>query len=155
MQLLDAEVVRGGEEVVDPVPARVHFQPVAGVGSDKGAPAAVFLHPEVELGGAAEHAEELLVLAREAEMVDARLRPLARLDHNIDRAALKLAQPEPKAELVELLPGDSWFVRSFLVSHASVTSNELEAELSEIAGFEVTDPAGEQVVVEQLHRCRV
>src|SRR5438128_440417 len=51
LELREPQLVRVREHLVDPVALRVHFDPVAGVGRDEGAPARVLLHTEAQLGG--------------------------------------------------------------------------------------------------------
>ena len=51
-----------------------------------------------------EHRLELVLVEREPEVVDARHRPLARLDDDVHRAALELGEPQLEARRVELLP---------------------------------------------------
>src|ERR1700746_912133 len=101
MQLRQPQLVALRQELVDPLPRRMELEPVAGVRGDERAPAAVLLDaPAVPLGPQAVPPAalggrlDLVLVEHEAEMVDAGRRPLARLDHDVDRALLELGQPE-------------------------------------------------------------
>ena len=101
---VQAQLVGVLEQLVDPVALRVHLEPVAGVRRDERAPAGVLLHAQAALRRALEHLLELVVVERHAEVVDARQRPLARLDDDVDRAALELGEPVPEARSARARP---------------------------------------------------
>ena len=65
--------------------------PVARVRRDERPPAAVLLHAQVPLRRPREHLLELVLVERDAEVVDPRQPPVPRLDDDVDRAALELA----------------------------------------------------------------
>src|SRR5207244_6610173 len=97
LQLRQAQLVTVREHLVDPVPLRVDLDPVARVGADERAPPRELLDAEAKLGRALEHVVELVVVEREPDVVDPRQPPLARLDDDVDRAALELAQAVAEA----------------------------------------------------------
>ena len=66
----------------------------------------MLLHAQLELVGAGERRGEVVLLERDADVVDARQVPLPGLHDDVDRAALELGEPELEAEPVELVPGD-------------------------------------------------
>src|SRR5262249_12084992 len=88
---------------------------------------------------------------READVVDARQVPLARLDDHVDGAALELGEPEPESEAVELVPGDAGLEIRLLVADPPVARDELETQLRDVTRLAVADLARHQVVVEELH----
>ena len=98
---------------------------------------------------------ELVVVERHAEVVDARQRPLARLDDDVDRAALELGEPVLEALLLELLPGDAGLEVHLVLADPPVARDQPEAELAQVARLDVTDVARYQVVVEQLQRAEI
>ena len=132
---------RALEQLVDPLARRVHLEPVAGVRRDERAPAAVLLHAQVPLRRAREHGLELVLVERDAEVVDARDPPVARLDDDVDRAALELREPQLEAVVVELLPRDARLDRDVLVADPAVAGDEVEAELAEVARLDVAELA--------------
>ena len=95
---------------------------------------------------------ELVLVEHEPEVVDARRRPLARLDDDVHRALLELGQPELEAHRVELAPGDAGLVRGELLADAAVSCDEVERELADVARLDLADAARDEVVVEELHR---
>jgi hypothetical protein len=95
--------------------------------------------------------DELVLVEGEADMVDARQIPLARLDDHVDGAALELGQPEPESEPVEIVPGDAGLEIRLLVADPTVARDEAEAELRDVARLDVAHLARHQVVVEELH----
>ena len=84
-------------------------------------------------------------------MVDPRQLPLARLDDDVDRAALELRQPQLEAELVELLPRDARLERLVVLADPAVPRDEVEAELADVARLDLAHLARHEVVVEELH----
>ena len=138
------------EQLLEPVARRVELDAVAGARRDERAPAAVLLHAQLELVGARERRGEVVLLERDADVVDARQVPLPRLHDDVDGAALELGQPELEAELVELVPGDARLVARVLLADAAVARDELEPELREVARLDLADPARHEVVVEHL-----
>jgi glyoxylase I family protein len=76
---------------------------------------------------------------------------LARLDDDVDGAALELGEAQAKAQLVELLPRDARLVMRLLVADPPVARHELEAELGDVARLHVPHLARHEVVVEELH----
>ena len=95
---------------------------------------------------------ELVLVEHEPEMVDARRRPLARLDDDVHRALLELGQPQLETHRVELAPRDARLVRRELLADPAVTRDEVERELADVAGLDLADAARDEVVVEELHR---
>jgi hypothetical protein len=94
---------------------------------------------------------ELVVVERDAEVVDPRQRPLARLDDDVDRAALELGEPVPEALLLELVPRDAGLEVHLVLADPPVARDQPEAELAQVARLDVADVARHQVVVEELH----
>ena len=94
---------------------------------------------------------ELVVVERHAEVVDARQRPLARLDDDVDRAALELREPVPEALPLELLPRDAGLEVHLVLADPPVARDQPEAELAQVARLDVAHVARHQVVVEELH----
>ena len=111
VELGEPELVLLREELVDPVARRVDLEPVPGVRRDERPPARVLLDAEIEALRAVERRLELVVVEHEAEVVDARHRPLARLDDDVDRSLLELGQAQLEAFRVELLPRHARLVR--------------------------------------------
>src|SRR5947199_4187601 len=83
-------------------------------------------------------------------MVDPRQRPLAGLDDHVDRPALELAQAMAEPEPLQLLPRDTGLVVHLLVADAPVAGDQPKAESRQVAGLDLADVAGDQVVVEQV-----
>jgi hypothetical protein len=75
-----------------------------------------------------------------------------RLHHDVHGAFLELGEAELEAHRVELVPGDSGFVRGELLADAAVARDEVERELADVARFDLADPARDEVIVEKLHR---
>ena len=117
------------------------LEAVAGVRGDERAAAAVLLHPQVPLRRAAEHRLELVLVERDAEVVDPRDAPVARLDDDVDRAALELREAQLEPVAVELLPRDAGLDRDVLVADPAVPRDEVEAELADVAGLDVAELA--------------
>ena len=111
----------------------------------------MLLHAQVPLHRPAEHGLELVLVERDAEVVDARDAPVARLHDDVDRAALELRQPQLEAVAVELLPRDAGLDRDVLVADPAVAGDEIEAELPEVARLDVPELGRDQVVVEEVH----
>jgi hypothetical protein len=130
----------------------MELEPVAGVGGDKRAAPAVLLDTQVVLFRPRDGGLELVLVEHEAEVVDARRRPLARLDDDVHRALLELGQPELEAHGVELAPGDPGLVRRELLADAAVARDEVERELADVARLDLADAARDEVIVEELHR---
>ena len=82
----------------------MQLEAVAGSRRHERPPAAVFLHAQLTQLGTRERRDEIVLVEREAEVVDPRQLPLARLDDDVHRAALELGQAQLEAQLVELLP---------------------------------------------------
>src|SRR4051794_735516 len=152
VELAQAEVVRLGQQLVQPFPRRVDLQAVTRVRGDERAPPSVLLHAEVLRLRAREDGEELLLVEREAEVVDARELPLARLDDDVDRPALELREAELEPAAVEMLPREAGLVGDRLLADAPVAGDQVEAELADVAALEVPDLRRDEVVVEDLHR---
>src|SRR3954468_15638190 len=152
VQLRKPQRVALREELVDPLARRVELEPVAGVGGDERAPAAMLLDPKVVLLRARYGGLELVLVEHETEVVDPRCRPLARLDDDVHRALLELGQPELEAQRVELAPGDPRLVRRELLADPPVASDELERELADVARLDLANAARDEVIVEELHR---
>ena len=151
LQLGEAKLPLLGEQVVDPLARRVHLEPVAGVRGDERPAAAVLLHAQVPLGRAGEHGLELVLVERDAEVVDPRDPPVAGLHDDVHRAALELREPQLEAVVVELLPGDPGLDRDVVVADPAVARDEMEAELAQVASLDVAELRGDEVVVEELH----
>jgi hypothetical protein len=130
----------------------VHLEPVAGLGGDEGALARVILDLQAEVAGPVQHGLVVVLLERDAEVVDARHIPVARLEDNVDGAAPYFHEAQAKADLVELLPGRASLEPVRALAAPAVAADELEAELAEIPGLEQPDLARHEVVVEQVHR---
>ena len=86
------ELRTGGEEVVEPLPWRMQLEAVARPGRHEGPPAAVLLHAQLTQLGARKRRDEIVLVEREAEVIDSRQLPLARLHDDVHRAALQLGQ---------------------------------------------------------------
>src|SRR6185437_5971275 len=80
VQLRQPQFVALCEQLVDPLARRMKLEPVAGVGGDERAASAVLLDAQVVLLSARDRGLELVLVEHEPEVVDARRRPLARLD---------------------------------------------------------------------------
>src|SRR5436189_126557 len=64
----------------------------------------VLLHAQLANLRTRERRDEVVLVEREAEMVHAGKLPLARLDDDVDRAALELRQPQLEPHAVEVVP---------------------------------------------------
>src|SRR2546423_356325 len=104
MELGEPQLLLVLEQLVEPVARRMELEPVARVRRDEGTPAAVLLDPQVPHLRARERGDEVVLVERKAEVVDAGEIPLARLDDDVDGAALELRQTELEADPVELVP---------------------------------------------------
>lgn len=151
LQLLHVQLFLLREELLDPVPRRVHLDAVARVRRDERPAAAVLLHTEVPLRRAPEHRLELLLVERDSDVVDPRNAPVARLDDDVDRAPLQLGKAWLEAVVVELLPRRPGLDRYVLLADTPVARDEVEPELAEVTRFDVAELGGDQVVVEELH----
>ncbi len=128
------------------------LEPVAGVRRDERAPAAVLLHAQAAGVGALQRLVEFNFVESEAEVIDARQRPLPRLHDDVDGATLELRQAELEAERVELAPRDAGLIRGEVLADAAVARDEVEAELADVARLDLANPARHEVVVKQVHR---
>ena len=140
LELGERERLRVAEQLVEPVARRMELDAVARARRDERPPAAVLLHAQLELVGPRERRGEVVLVERDADVVDARDVPLPRLDDDVHRAALELGQPQLEAEPVEVLPGDARLVARVLVADPPVAGDELEAELGEVPGLDLADP---------------
>src|SRR5438477_3362679 len=152
VQLRQPQLVALGEELLDPLARRMELEPVAGIGGDERAPAAVLLHPQVALLGALEGPVELVLVEHEPEVVDTRRRTLPRLDDDVHGAIIELDQPELEAHRVELAPGDPRLVGREVLADPAVARDEVERELADVARLDLADAARDEVIVEELHR---
>ncbi|OLE17905.1 MAG: hypothetical protein AUG88_05450 [Actinobacteria bacterium 13_1_20CM_4_68_12] len=139
------------EQFLDPFPRWVDLDPITGAGGDEGAAARVFLDAQLEALRPLHHLDELVLVERKADVVDAGEVPLPGLDDDVDGAALELREAQPKAEPVELLPWHAGLEMGLLVPDPPITRDELEAELGDVARLDVAHIARHQVVVEELH----
>ena len=152
VELADLELVRLREGVVDPVAGRMHLEPVAGLGRDERALARVILDLQAEIAGPVEDGLVILLVERDAEVVDSRHVPVTGLEDDVHGAAPDLDESQAEADLVELLPGRAGLEPVRALAPPAVAADELEAELAEIPGLEQPDLARHEVVVEQVHR---
>ena len=152
VELADLELVGLRERVVDPVARRMHLEPVAGLRGDEGALARVVLDLQTEVAGAIEDGLVVVLVERDAEVVDARHVPVTGLEDDVHGPASDLDEPQAEADLVEVLPGRSGLEPVRALASPAVAADELEAELAEIPGLEEPDLARHEVVVEQMHR---
>jgi len=106
---------------------------------------------QVPLDGAFEHRVELILVEGDAEMVDTRNAPVARLHDHVHGTMLELGEPQLEAVTVEHLPGRSRLGRDVLVSDPAVPGDQIEAQLAQVASFEVAELGGDQVVMEDVH----
>src|SRR5439155_21921052 len=107
---------------------------------------------QVELGSAAEHCCVPVLVECDAEMVDTRTLPVARLDDDVHGSSPELDQPQPKTHLLELVPGDAGFEPVRVLAHPAVAGDQAEAELSDVARLDEPHLARDEVVMEELHR---
>ena len=140
--------------VLDPVARRVNLEPVAGLGGDERPFARVVLNLQLELDRALERRGVPVLVECDPEMIDAGPVPMAGLDHNVDRPAAELDQPEPESLRVEVVPGDTGLEPVRVLADPAVAADEREAELADVARLDQPDFARDQVVVEKLHRAR-
>ena len=139
------------EQLLDPVARWVDLEPVARVRRDECAAPTVLGDAEVIVHRAAEHRFVLVLVQRDAEVVDPRQAPVTGLDDDVDRAPLELGQPELEPPAVELLPGDACLDRHVLVVDPPVAGHQMEAELADVPRLDVDDLGGHEVVVEEAH----
>src|SRR3954452_18832428 len=140
-----------GEQVVDPLARRMDFDPVADTRRDERPPPRIFLDSELEPLGSFHHLDELVLVQREADVIDPGQLPLSGLYDDIDGPAFELGQPEAEAEPLELLPWHSGLKMRLLVADPPVPRHEVKTELCDVAGLHVAHLARHQVVVEELH----
>src|SRR3954466_12944803 len=107
----------------------MNFEPVTGVRRDERSPAPVLLDPEVPFHRPSEHVLKAVLVERDAEVVDARDPPVARLHDDVDGAPFQLRQPQLEAVAVELLPRHAWLDRHVVVADPTVPGDEIEPEL--------------------------
>jgi len=151
VELGETELVVLLQKLVDPVPRRMHLEPVSGVRRNEGPPARVLLDPEIESLGPPERLLELVLVEHETDVIDARNWPLTRLDDNVDGPLLELGEAQLEAFRVELFPRHAGLERREVLADAPVARDEVEAELADIARLDLADAARDEVVVEQLH----
>src|SRR6266404_5685969 len=151
VQLGEAQPVGRAEQLGDPVARRMELEAVARVRGDERAAAAVLLHAQPRLLGARERAIELVVVEREAEMVDAWQRPLPGLHDDVHGAQLELRQPELEPDRVQLRPRDAGRVRLQVLADAPMARDEVEAELPDVPRLDLAHSARDEVVVEEMH----
>src|SRR5699024_2399554 len=120
---------------------------------DERAPPAALLDRQVPGGRTHQHGLEVLLVARDAEVVDPRQPPVAGLADGVDRAALERRQAQLEALAVELLPRRARLDRAVAVPDPAVARDELEAELADVPGLQLAHLARHQVVVEEVPRC--
>src|SRR4051794_475536 len=123
---------RNQEHLLEPVAGRMELDAIARSRRDERSAAAVLLHAKLELVGPGERRGEIVLVERNADVVDARQVPLARLHHDVDGAAFELGQAQLEAGAVELVPRDPGLVARVLLADAAVARDELEAELREV-----------------------
>src|SRR6185437_2414862 len=150
-QAREAHRLALAEQVLDPFPRRVDLDPIARAGGDEGAPAWVLLDAQLVALCAFHYLDELVLVEREADVVDAGQIPLPRLDDDVDGSSLELGQPQSKSLPVELLPRHAGLEVRLLVADPAVARDELEAELRGVACLDLAHLARHQVVVEELH----
>src|SRR5207302_9662083 len=109
------------------------------------------LDPQVSHLRARERGDEVVLVERKAQVVDAGEIPLPRLDDDVDGAALELRQAELEADLVELLPAVPGLERGELLADPAVSRDQAEAELGEVAGLHLPYLRRHQVIVEEDH----
>src|SRR5262249_30907431 len=126
-------------------------QPVAGVRRHERPAPAVLLDSQLAHLGAREGLHELVLVEREAEVIDARQLPLAGLDDDVDRTTLELGEAQLEAGAVEVLPAVTGLERRPLLADPAVPRDQVEPELPEIPGLDLPHLARHQVVVEQSH----
>ena len=130
----------------------MELQPVARVRRDERAPAAVLLHAQVALLRARESCDEVVLVEREPEVVDARQLPLSRLHDDVDGAALQLGQPQLEPHRGRGRPSRSPASNEVvLLADAAVPGDELEAELADVARLDLPHLARHEVVMEEMH----
>jgi glyoxylase I family protein len=151
VEFREAQTVTLLEQIVDPVARRMELEPVAGVRRHERAAPAVLLHAQVGIFGTCDRALELVVVERQPDMVDAWHCPLSRLYHDVDRAELELRQAQLEPERVELHPRHPRLVRRQVLPDAAVARDQLEAELADVARFDLAHLARHEVVVEEVH----
>src|SRR5581483_5119534 len=151
LQLGKPELALVCEQLLDPLPRRMHLEPVPGVRRDERAAPAVLLHAQVPLHRAAEYGLEVVLVERNADMVDARDPPMAGLHHYVDAAALELGKAQLEPFALELLPRRARLDCHVLVADPPVAGDEREPELAQVAGLDVAELRGDEVVVEKLH----
>ena len=128
------------------------LEPVARLGGDERPLPRVVLDLEAEVGGALEGLGEAVVVEGDADVVDARVLPVARLEDDVDRSPRELDQAETKTDRVELLPRRPGLEPLGGLAPPAVAAEEAEAELAQVPGFQEPDLARHEVVVEELHR---
>src|SRR5438552_1454379 len=129
----------------------MHLQPEAGPGRDECSSSAVLLYPQIELVGTRQRRSQIVLVENDAEMVDPRQFPLARLNDDVDRPTLELREAQLEADCVELLPRDAWLVAAVVVPNSAVSRDQEKAELREVAGLDLAHLARHEAVVEELH----
>ena len=151
VELAEPQLVDVAEEVLDPVPRRVDLEPVPGFRGDERPLAGVVLDLQPEVGGPLERLREAVVVEGDADVVDARVLPVARLEDDVDGAAGELDEPQAEAHRVELLPRRARLEPLGGLALPAVPAEEAEAELAEVTGLEEPHLARHEVVVEELH----
>src|SRR5438132_14271955 len=132
MQLCEAKLVVLAEQLVQPLARRVQLEPIAGVRRHEGPPPAVLLDPKLANLCPRERLDELVLVQREAEVVDTRQLPLSGLDDDVDGAAFQLGQPKLEPQAVELVPAVAGLERCDLLPDSPVAPDQVEAELADV-----------------------
>ena len=87
------------------------------------------LHAELELSARRRALLEVVLVEREAEMVDARELPLAGLHDDVHAAALELREAQLEAAPVELLPRGAGLERGQVVRDPAVAATRSKPSL--------------------------
>src|SRR6478736_1423525 len=151
LQLRQAQLASRGDDVVDPLPRRVHLEPVAGIRRHERSPPRMLLDAEVPGRRALENFVKGILVEHDAQVVDAREPPVARLHDHVDGASLQLGEPKLEPVPLEILPGDPRLHRDGLVADAAVAGDQRKPELPDVAGLDLAQLARDQVVVEEVH----
>ena len=152
MQLSQRELVGVLERLLDPVARRVHLQAEARFRRDEGPLARMILNLEIELGRPLDRLVVSVLIECDAEMVDPRPLPVARLDNDVDGSLGELDEAKPEPLLLELLPRDAGLEPERSLAHPAVTADQLEAEPADVPRLHEPHLARDEVVVEELHR---
>src|SRR3954447_16107120 len=104
----------------------MQLEPVAGVRRDERPPAAVLLHAQLTHLRARQRRDEVVLVEREPEVIDARQLPLPWLDDDVHGPSLELGKAKLEPHAVEVVPPGARLEGGRLLADPPVPRDERE-----------------------------